>query len=53
MGRAPEGYVEPERAVPEVVEGCGENGQRDAVGGKVIAACAGDAKLGIVSPLTA
>jgi hypothetical protein len=25
--------------------GCGEDGQRDAVGGEVIAACAGDAKL--------
>jgi hypothetical protein len=31
--------------VPEVVDGRGENGQRDAVGGKVIAAGARDAKL--------
>jgi hypothetical protein len=43
VGRAPDRHVEAERAVPEVIDGRGKDGQRDAVGSEVIAACAGDA----------
>jgi hypothetical protein len=43
MGWAPERHVEPERPVPEVVDGRGEDSERDAPGGQVITARPGDA----------